>query len=151
MITNRGSVFVSSVIHKITDVPGITLRLATTKHEQTIGVLERTYATLKPLLKMSWREICKQWHKFLPIAILGYNTTYYRNIGCSPGRKFHRRILYDNLDHKLRLKLKTGLVPTTVFADELLRRTQVLYEKTKIILMQSCIRCKKHYDKKATA
>ena len=39
MMTDKGSVFVSFVIHKKANVQGITQRHATTKHVQAIGVL----------------------------------------------------------------------------------------------------------------
>ena len=47
IISDRGSVFMSQVIKEVADVLGITLQHATTKHAQTIGMLERTHASLK--------------------------------------------------------------------------------------------------------
>ena len=47
--------------------------------------------------------------------------------------------------------MKNGLFPTTDLEDDLLRRTQVLYDKTKKNAMQSYIRYKKHYDKNTEA
>ena len=41
MITDKSSVFLSNLIKAIADVPSITLHHATTKHAQTIGVLEK--------------------------------------------------------------------------------------------------------------
>ena len=46
-ITDKGPVFVSDLIHEIADVQGIALRHATTKHAQTVGVSERTHATIR--------------------------------------------------------------------------------------------------------
>ena len=63
LVTEKGSVFVLSVIHETFDVPGITLRHATTKHAQSNGVLERTRATIEMALKMASREFRKQWRK----------------------------------------------------------------------------------------
>ena len=73
MMTDKGSIFVSNVIHEIAEVLGITLRHANTKHAPTIGVLRRTHATIKTSLKMSSGEFRQQWHKYLPLAILYYN------------------------------------------------------------------------------
>ena len=84
IITDKGSVFVSQVIHKVAEKLGINLKHATTKHAQTIGVLERAHATIKISLKMTSGEYRKQWHKYLPIAILNYNTTYHSIIDCEP-------------------------------------------------------------------
>ena len=53
MITNKGSVLISQVISETAAVLGISLKHATTKHAQKIGVLERTHATKK--LQWKWR------------------------------------------------------------------------------------------------
>ena len=63
MMTDRGSNFVSNVTHQKVDVLGFALRYATTKLEQTIGVLEGTRASIKTSQKMSSGEFLKQWHK----------------------------------------------------------------------------------------
>ena len=70
ILTDKGSVFVSQVVHEVAGTLGINLKHATTKHAQTIGVLERAHATIKTSLKMASGEYRKQWHKYLPIAIL---------------------------------------------------------------------------------
>ena len=80
IITDKGSVFVSQVIHEVPEILGINLKHATTKHAQTIGVLERAHATIKTSSKMASGEYRKQWHKYLPIAILNYNTTYHSSM-----------------------------------------------------------------------
>ena len=92
MITDQDSVFVSNVIHEIADVLGIRHRQAITKHRQTIGVLERTEATMKTSLKMSSEEFRKQWHQYLPLPLLSYNTTFYASKGCEPIQIFHGKI-----------------------------------------------------------
>ena len=131
MITDKGSVLVANVIHEKIDVLGITLHHATTKHAQTIGVQEKTLATIKTSLKMPSREFRKHWHKFLQLTILKNNTTYHACMGYEHCRWFHGRTAYNILDHKLGLKVQTGLVPTTDFSDKLLRRTLILYDKTR--------------------
>ena len=151
MITDKGSVFISNVIHEIADVLGITIRRATTKHAQTIGVSERTHATINTSLKMFSGEFRKQWHRHLKVAILNYNTKYHTIIGCEPSQIFPGRVPYNLLDHKLGQKFKASLIPTTAFSDELTRKTQNLYNETKKDVMQSYIRYKKYYDKKAKA
>ena len=151
IITDRGSVFVSQVIHEVAEILGINLKHATTKPAQTIGVLERAHATIKTSLKMASGEYRKQWHKYLPIAILNYNTTYHSSIDCEPSRVFHGRVPHNILDHKLGLRFNPNITPTTDFVEELLRRTKILYHKTKKNVMQSYIKYKKYYDKKAKA
>ena len=151
IITDKGSVFVSQVIHEVAEILGINLKHATTKHAQTIRVLERAHATIKTSLKMVSGEHRKQWHKYLPIAILNYNTTYLSSIDCEPSRVFHGRVPHKILDHKLGLRFNPNIAPTTDFAEELLRRTKILYDKTKKNVMQSYIKYKRYFDKKAKA
>ena len=151
IITDKGSVFVSQVIHEVAEILGINLKHATTKHAQTIGVLERAQATIKTSLKMASGEYRKQWHNFLPIAILNYNTTYHSSIDCEPSRVFHGRVQHNILDQKLGFRFNPNIAPTTDFAEELLRGTKFLYEKTNKNVMQSYIKYKKYYDKKAKA
>ena len=64
IITDKGSVFVSQVIHEVAEILGINLKHATTKHAQTIEVLERAPATIKTSLKKVTVEYRKQWHKY---------------------------------------------------------------------------------------
>ena len=151
IITDKGSVFVSQVRHEVAEILGINLKHATTKHAQTIGVLERPHATIKTSLKMASGEYRKQWHKYLPIAIPNYNTAYHSSIDCEPSRVFHGRVPHNILDHKLGLRFNPNIAHTTDFAEELLRRTKILYDKTKKNVMQSYIKYKRYHDKKAKA
>ena len=151
IITDKGSVFVSQVIHEVAEILGINLKHVTTKHAQTIVVLERAHATIKTSLKMASGEHRKQWHKYLPVAILNYSTTYPSKINCEPSRVFHGRVPHNILDHKLGLRFNPNAAPTTDFAEELLRRTKILYDKTKKNVMQSYIKYKRYNDKKAKA
>ena len=149
--TDKGSVFVSQLIHEVAETLGINLKHATTKHAQTPGVLERAHATIKTSLKMALGEYRKQGHKYLPIAILNYNTPYLSNIDCEPSRVFHGRVPHNILDHKLGLRFNPNAAPTTHFAEELPRRTKILYDKTMKNVMQSYIKYKRYYYKKAKA
>ena len=70
IITDKGSVFVCHVIDEVAERLGINLKYATTKHAQTIGVLERAHAAINTCLKTTSGVYRKQWHKYFPIAIL---------------------------------------------------------------------------------
>ena len=143
IVTDKGGVFVSQVIHEVAEVLGINMKHATTKHAQTIGVLERAHAAIKTSLKMASGEYRKQRHKYLPIAILNYNTTYHSSIDCEPSRVFHGRVPHNILDHKLGLGFNPNIAPTTDFAEELLRRTKTLNDEIKKNVMQSYIKYKR--------
>ena len=151
IITDKRSVFVSQVIHKLAEILGIKLKIAITKHAQTLGVLKRAHTTIKTSLKMASGEYRKQWHIYLPIAILNYNRTYHSSIGCEQSRVFHGRVPHIIPDHKPGLRVSPNIAPTTDIAEELLRRTKILYDKNKKNVMQSYIKYKKYYDKKAKA
>ena len=151
LITDKGTAFTSTIIAEITQILGITLKCATTKHPQTIGKLERTHASLKTNLKMACGEYCRQWHKYLPLAVLNHNTSYHASIGCEPTRVFHGRIPYNILDHKLGNNPNEKINPTTEFAEEIQNRTKALIDKTKQNIMQSYIKYKGYYDRKAKA
>ena len=59
-ITDKGSVFVSQLTHEVADKLCINLKHATTKHAQTIEVLERAHATITASMKMASGEYGKQ-------------------------------------------------------------------------------------------
>ena len=128
LITDKGSAFTSKILEEITEILRITLKCATTKHPQTIGKLEKTHASLKTNLKMASGEYRRQWHKYLPLAVLNYNTTYHSSIGCDLSKVFHGRIPYKVLDHKLGNNPNKNFLLTTEFAEELQQRTQILLD-----------------------
>ena len=151
LITDKGSVFTSTILAKITAILGIILRCATTKHPQTIGKLERTHASLKSNLKMASGEYRRQWHKYFPLAVLNYTTSYHSSIGCEPSKVFHGRIPYIVLDHKLGSNPNKNFLPTTDFGEELQQRTKIFIDQTKKNIMQSYLKYKEYYDRKAKA
>ena len=100
---------------------------------------------------MACGEYRRQWHKYLPLAVLNHNTSYHASIGCEPTRVFHGRIPYNVLDHKLGNNPNEQINPTTEFAEEIQNRTKILIDKTKHNIMQSYIKYKEYYDRKAKA
>ena len=151
LITDKGTAFTSAIIAEITQILGITLKCATTKHPQTIGKLERTHASMKTNLKMACGKYRRQWHKYLPLAVLNHNTSYHASIGCEPTRVFHGRIPFNILDHKLGNNPNEQINPTTEFAEEIQNWTKILIVKTKQNIMQSYIKYEEYYDRKAKA
>ena len=98
LISDKGTAFMSQVIEEVTGVLGITLRHATTKHAQTIGLLERSHASIKQALRIETGKRRSWWHKYVSIAVPNYNTSYHASIGCEPSRVFHGRFPYSILD-----------------------------------------------------
>ena len=149
LLTNKGSVFTSVIFEEITKIIGITLKYATTKHPQTKGKLEKTHASLKTNLKMASGEYRWQWHKYLPLAVLNYNTSYHTSIGCEWTRFFHGRLPYNILDLKIGLNPNEKILPTTDYEEELQRKTQILIDQTKRNVVQLYLKYKEYYDRKA--
>ena len=137
MITDKGSIFNSQVISEVAAAMAITLKHATTKHVQLIGILERTHAAIKTSLEMASGENRKQWQNYPPLATLNYNTSYHTNLESEPTRVFHERVPYNILDRKQILKTDLNFKVITDFADELLRRTETTKPKrTRAVICQ---------------
>ena len=105
----------SHVIKEVAGVLGITLKHATSKHAQTIGLLEQSHASIKQTLKIETGERRSLWHKYVKIAVLNYNTSYHTSIGCEPSRVFHSRFFYNVLDIKLGIRTQQQPIPTSHF------------------------------------
>ena len=70
LISYEGTAFMSHVIKEVAGVLGITLKHATTKHAQTIGLLERSHALIKQALKIERGDRRLLWHEYVSIAVL---------------------------------------------------------------------------------
>ena len=92
--------------------------------------------------KMACGEYRRQWHKYLPLAVLNHTTSYHASIGCEPTRVFHGRVPSNILDHKLGKNPTEQITPTTEFAEEIQDRTKLLIDKTKQNIMQAYIKYK---------
>ena len=149
-----GTQFNSQIIREVAAVLGVELKHASTKHAQTIGMLECTHATVKTHLKAATGEFRKNWHNFLPLAVLNHNTTYYASLGCEPTRVSHGRIPHKILDYKLGYNPNPRYTPHTDITEEIQRRMEImeiLNDQTKKNIMQSYLKYKAYYDRKAKA
>ena len=64
LISDKGTAFMSHVFKEVAGgVLGITLKHATTKHVQTIGLLGRSHVSIKQALKIETGERRSLWHK----------------------------------------------------------------------------------------
>ena len=151
LISDKGTAFTSHVIKEVAGVLGVTLKHATTKHAQTIGLLERSHASIEKALKIETGERRSLWHKYINIAVLNYNTSYHTSIGCEPSRVFHGRIPYNILDVKLEIRPQQQPIPTSQIAQEVLQQTEMIYQDVRKNTMQAYIKYKAYHDKKANA
>ena len=106
ILSDKGSQFRSEVVPEITQIIDTQINHASTKHAQTIGMVERTHASVETVLKISTGERRSLWHKFVQIAVMIYNQTYHETLGCEPSTVFHGRTPYNVLNLKLGNKPK---------------------------------------------
>ena len=151
LISDKGTAFTSYVIKEVAGVLGVTLKHATTKHAQTIGLLERPHASIKKALKIETGERRSLWHKYVNTAVLNYNTSYHTSIGCEPSRVFHGRTPYISLDLKLGISPQQQPIPTSQIAQDILEQTEMIHQDVRKNTMQAYIKYKASYDKKANA
>ena len=151
LISDKGTAFMSHVIKEKAGVLGITLKHATTKHAQTIGLLERSHASIRQALRIDTGERRLLWHKYVNIAVLNYNTSYHKSIGCEPSRVFRGRIPYNELDLKLGIRPQQQLIPTSRIVQDVLDQTEMIHQDVRKIAMQAYIKYKAYYYKKANA
>ena len=128
LISDEGTAFTSHVIKEVAGVLGITLKHATRKHAQTIGLLERSHASIKQALKIETGERRSLWHKYVSIAVLNYNTSYHASIGCEPSRVFHGRIPYSILDLKKGIRPQKIPPPDSQIAQDVLEQTETIFQ-----------------------
>ena len=68
-ISDKCTTFMSHVIEEVAGVLGITLKHATTKQAQTIGMLERSHASTGQALKIETGERRSLCLKYVSIAV----------------------------------------------------------------------------------
>ena len=76
---------------ELTKLLEVKLKHATLKHPQTIGVVERSQAALKWILKLNSNQQWNDWHKYVPLATFIHNKSYHSSINCCPTTLFHGR------------------------------------------------------------
>ena len=151
LISDEGRAFMSHVIKEVAGVLGITLKLATTKHAQTTGLLERSQASIKEVLRIETGERRSLWHNYVSIAVLNYNTSYHILFGYEPSRVFHGRIPYKIVDLKLWIRLQQQPILTSQLSLDALDQTEMIHQDFRKIAMQAYIKYKASYDKNANA
>ena len=93
LISDKGTALMSHVTKEVPGVLGITLKHATTKHAQTIGILERSHASIKQALKIETGERRSLWHKYINIAVLNYNIPTTQVLAVSQAESFTAEFL----------------------------------------------------------
>ena len=141
----------SHVIKGVAGVHGITLKHATTKHAQTIALLQRSHASIKQAWKSETGDRRSLWHKYVKIAVLNYNNFYHTIIDCEPSRVFNGRVPSKNLDLKLGNCPQLQPIPTSRSAQDVLDQTKMIHQDARKNAMQAYTKYKAYSEKKANA
>ena len=127
LISDKGTAFTSLVIKEVAGVLGITLKHATTKHAQTIRLVEWSQTSIKQSLKIETGKRRSFWHKYISIAVLSYNTSFQSSFGCEPSRVFHGSIPYNILDLKMGIRPQKIPSPDWEIAQDVLEQTEKVF------------------------
>ena len=150
IITDMGTQLISQIMREVAAVFDVELKHASTKHAPFWNA--RTHSCYsKAYLKAAAGEFRKNWHKFLPLAVLNHNTTYHASLECDLTRVFIDRIPHNILDYKLGYNPNPRYTPQTDIAEEIQRRMEILNDQTKKNIMQSYLKYKAYYDRNAKA
>ena len=142
LISDKGTAFMSHVIKEVAGVLGVTLKHATAKHAQTIGLLEHSHLSIKQELKIETGERRSMWHNYVSIAVLNYNTPYHTSIGCDPSRVFHGRIPYNIPDLKMGICPQKNPSPDSQLAQDVVEQTEIIFKDVRKNAMQAYIKYK---------
>ena len=110
---------------------------------------EQFHASIKQALKIEpgeWRSLL---HKYVSIAVLNYNTSYHKSVGCEPAKVFLGRFPYIILDYKLGIHPQQAHIPLSQIAQDVPDKTEMIYHDVRKIAMQAYINSKAYYDEKA--
>ena len=151
MILDNPSIFKSHVIEEVAGVLGFIVKHATTKHKQTIVMLERSHASIKETLKIGTGERRSLWQKHVSIAVLNCKTTYHANNGCEPSRVFHGRSSHIVLNLTKGIRPQKITQPNSQVAQYVLEQIEMVYQDARRNAMVAYIKYKSYYHKKANA
>ena len=150
ILTDKGTAFTAEVLTELAKAADKNISHATIKHAQTIGMVERSHATLKKILKISVKADRPQWDRYVDIAIMTHNTTYHDSLKCSPTEIFHGRVPYNPLD--LQFKNAQNQIKTK-FKDinEILNKMNSTFRENSDNIIAAYHKYKTYYDRKARA
>ena len=85
------------------------------------------------------------------MAVLSHSTSYHSSLGFDPNRVFHGRVSCNVVGLQYGLKRQHEALTSNEVTDGVLQQTKQNVNQTQQSLMQSYIRYKHYYDKKASA
>ncbi|CAG4993531.1 unnamed protein product [Colias eurytheme] len=84
LLSDQGVHFIAEVYKNVVSLFKIKHLFSSPYHPQTNGALERSHATLKEYLKSYVSENQDDWHKYLPTALISYNSAVHSSTNFTP-------------------------------------------------------------------
>ena len=151
ILCDLGTSFVAHLIHELANLLEIKIDHASLKHPQTIGVVERSHAALKRILKLNTNESWTTWYKYVDLATFIHNTSYHSSIGCTPSSLFHGREPIKPIDLRFRSHSLAQKELTSDYLVDLQDSLLETFSHTRTRLLDAYHKYRNYYDKKAAA
>ena len=151
ILSDFGTSFVAELIHELSKLLEIHLEHASLKHPQTIGVVERSHAAVKRILKLKTDEKWTTWYRYDDLATFIHNTSYHSSIGCTPSSLFHGREPIKPIDLRFRSHALAQKELTSYHLVDLQDSLLEQFSHTKLRLLDAYHKYRAYYDKKAAA
>ncbi|KAJ0173294.1 hypothetical protein K1T71_011470 [Dendrolimus kikuchii] len=84
VLSDQGVHFIADVYKQVASLFKIKHLFSSPYHPQTNGALERSHSTLKEYLKSYVNDNQDNWYKYLPTALISYNSTTHSTTNFSP-------------------------------------------------------------------
>ena len=151
ILSDLGTAFTSNLLAELAQLLQVRLKHATLKHAQTIGLLERSHAALKRVLKVNENEWSSDWNKYVDIGCFVHNTSYHSAIQCTPSLLFHGREPITPID--LRFQTSTKSLPSNNYhyITTLHSKMSELFSSARENVVRSYQKYKAYYDRKCAA
>ena len=121
------------------------------KHPQTIGVVERSHAALKRVLKLNTDEKWTTWYRYVELATFIHNTSYLSSIGCTPTSLFQGREPIKPIDLRFRSLTLAQKELTSDYLVDLQDSSPEKFSHAKSRLLDAYHKYRTHFDRKAAA
>jgi hypothetical protein len=139
IISDRGTLFMSSFWRDVCAFAGVERRFSTAYHPETDGQTERSNSTLEQYLRSYVNFQQDDWAELLPLAEFAYNNSKHSAIGMSPF------MASEGTDHKFTIRMAE--VPNES-ADEFRERLSNIHESVLRALEQARVDMAKYANRK---
>jgi hypothetical protein len=145
IISDGAAEFRSQLVSVLHQAFGITRKITTPYRPQANGIIERVFATIRPMLGTMVEKCPRRWDEFLPYVIHAYNTSFHRSVKNTPFYLFYGR------DPALGIKGLDGIINDPSHMD-LNKRIRILIKARSVALQhikEENLKRKLDYDKNA--